>query len=73
MMKDPNSVAKKMVIKPFKSNPTLPSDFEETAWRKLETAINAVCSKTSIDMSKEELYRVSILFIFIYSSHISSS
>jgi cullin 4 len=50
----------KLVIKPFKSKPKIPDDFESVSWVKLRECIRAVFQKTSIDISKEELYRVFI-------------
>ena len=46
---------KKLVIKPFKSAPQLPSDFEQVTWNKLKTALEAISNKTSTSISKEEL------------------
>ena len=48
---------KKMVIVPFKNKPKLPDNFEQTTWAKLEACIHAINTNTSIDTSKEELYR----------------
>ena len=48
---------KKMVIKPFKSQPKLPPNYEQDTWAKLEAALKAVNSKVGIAISKEELYR----------------
>ena len=50
---------KKLVIKPFKSTPKVPSNFEEDAWLKLRGALTAVHHNETITISKEELYRVS--------------
>jgi cullin-4 len=50
---------KKLVIRPFKSQPKLPDNYEEETWIKLSSAIHAVHSKISAGVSKEELYRVS--------------
>lgn len=50
---------KKLTIKPFASTPTLPPDFEEHAWDRLQRAVEAVIAEKAIDISKEELYRVS--------------
>jgi hypothetical protein len=58
IIRDSNTVTKRMVIKPFKSTPTIPPDFETEAWKKLVSAISAVCNQTTINISKEELYRV---------------
>lgn len=48
---------RKMVIKPFKSQPKLPSDFEEQTWTRLQSAVVAVMRETAASQSKEELYR----------------
>ena len=52
-----NAAKKKMVIVPFKNKPKLPDNFEESTWTKLEACIHAIYTNTSIDTSKEELYR----------------
>ena len=52
-----NATKKKLVIVPFKNKPKLPDNFEETTWAKLEACIHAINTNTSIDTSKEELYR----------------
>ena len=68
---DGGGAKKKMVIKPFKSQPRLPDDFEGTSWKLLEAAVEAVCTNTSIDTSKEVLYRtVEDLCLHKYSSSI---
>lgn len=51
--------AKKMVIKPFKKQPKIPDNFEQSTWEKLAVAVRAVNSKVAVAISKEELYRVS--------------
>lgn len=48
---------KKMVIKPFKVQPTPPVDFEARTLAKLQEAVEAVYSMKTFDMSQEELYR----------------
>mmetsp|Transcript_26924 Transcript_26924/g.58796 ORF Transcript_26924/g.58796 Transcript_26924/m.58796 type:complete len:739 (-) Transcript_26924:3390-5606(-) len=48
--------AKKLVIKPLKSKPELPSDFEESTWIKLQDAVDAVHCKRPVACSLEELY-----------------
>jgi cullin 4 len=48
---------KKMVIKPFKSQPKLPENYAQDTWAKLEIAFRAVTDKVSTSISKEELYR----------------
>lgn len=52
------SAPRKMVIKPFKSQPKLPSDFEQRTWQTLQVAVQAVFQRTTTPNSKEELYRV---------------
>ena len=39
--------AKKLVIKPFKTQPKLPENYEDATWSKLKEAINAVNNKIS--------------------------
>ncbi len=48
---------KKMVIKPFKVQPKLPENFEDTTWETLRRAIVAVQTKEAVAISHEELYR----------------
>jgi hypothetical protein len=48
----------KMVIKPFKVAPKVPENFFFEAWKHLKDALDAVYSKSSTFISKEELYRV---------------
>ncbi|CAJ0875187.1 10255_t:CDS:10 [Entrophospora sp. SA101] len=48
---------KKLVIKPLKVKPSLPSDFEEKTWAKLASAIQAIYSSKSVNDSLEELYK----------------
>jgi uncharacterized spore protein YtfJ len=50
---------KKLVIKPFKAQPRLPDNYEEITWQRLRAAVDAVFYKTSVAISKEELYQVS--------------
>jgi len=52
-----NQPKKKLTIVPLKQRPQLPQDFEAQTWQKLKTAVTAVFSNTSVDLSKEELYR----------------
>ena len=47
----------KMVIKPFKSQPKLPADFEQRTWQTLQAAVQAVFLHKAAAQSKEELYR----------------
>lgn len=51
--------ARKMIIKPFKKQPKIPDNFEQSTWEKLAVAVRAVNSKVAVAISKEELYRVS--------------
>jgi cullin-4 len=53
--------AKKMIIKPFKTQPKLPENYEHETWIKLQSAVRAVNNKIATEISKEELYRVSTL------------
>jgi hypothetical protein len=53
-----DSLKHKLVIKPLKSIPKLPENFEDVSWKKLKESINAVFLKIATDISKEELYRV---------------
>ncbi|DBA80768.1 hypothetical protein WJX77_001890 [Trebouxia sp. C0004] len=48
---------RKLVIKPLKSKPKLPADFESTTWAKLNEAVLAVHGKKGVSLSLEELYR----------------
>lgn len=48
-----------MVIKPFKTQPKIPENYEQSTWEKLAVAVRAVNSKVAVAISKEELYRVS--------------
>ena len=58
---------KKLTIKPFKTQPKLPDNFEIDTWNKLKIALHAVNDKVSTSVSKEELYRVSIRLVFSFS------
>jgi len=49
--------AKKLVIKNFKEKPSMPANFEEVTWEKLEGAVDAIHSSCSIRYSLEELYQ----------------
>ena len=53
-----NDTKKKMIIKPFKSTPKVPANFEAEAWAKLQSAVHAVHNNALVNISKEELYRV---------------
>jgi len=55
--KQESNSKKKLVIKPFKSQPRLPDNFEEKTWSILEQAVRAVNSETPTSIGKEELYR----------------
>lgn len=57
------NVGKKLVIKPFKEQPRLPDNYEEVSWTRLRAAVDAVFHKTSVAISKEELYQVCFIFI----------
>jgi len=46
-----------MIIKPFKSPPVIPADFEEKTWSKLKITILAIHNKEKVSMSFEELYK----------------
>jgi cullin 4 len=48
---------KKMIIKPFKVQPQLPDNFEDSTWEKLRAAVHAVQHSEPVATSKEELYR----------------
>ncbi|GFH16839.1 CULLIN_2 domain-containing protein [Haematococcus lacustris] len=47
---------KKLVIKPLKSKPELPANFEEETWSKLRQAVQAINAKQPVSCSLEELY-----------------
>lgn len=57
--------ARKLVIKPFKVQPKIPENFEQETWGKLKSAVHDVFSKSSSKISKEELYRVSEMTLFV--------
>lgn len=46
-----------MVIKSFKSKPTLPPNFEQDTWRKLQNAVVAIFESRPVKDSLEELYK----------------
>lgn len=50
-------VQKKLVIKPFKTQPKLPENYEQSTWLKLKNAVSDVHEKVATAISKEELYR----------------
>lgn len=60
-----NAAPKKMVLKPFKSQPKLPDNYEVETWAKLQAALVAVNTKVSTPHSKEELYRVRFFLLLI--------
>ncbi|KAF5826107.1 hypothetical protein DUNSADRAFT_4819 [Dunaliella salina] len=47
---------KQLKIKPLKSKPGLPANFEEVTWAKLQDAVRAVYHKRPVSCSLEELY-----------------
>ncbi|KAK0048820.1 cullin-4A [Biomphalaria pfeifferi] len=49
--------AKKLVIKNFKDKPSMPANFQEVTWEKLQGAVDAIHSSCSIRYSLEELYQ----------------
>jgi hypothetical protein len=55
---------RKMVIKPFKTQPKIHENYEQSTWEKLAVAVRAVNSKVAVAISKEELYRVSYITSF---------
>ncbi|BDA50712.1 Cullin-4 [Coccomyxa sp. Obi] len=52
----PSVAPRKLVIKPLKSRPQLPADFEARTWGKLREAVLAVHAKRPVSCSLEELY-----------------
>uniref|UniRef100_A0A8D8NJT0 Cullin-4A n=1 Tax=Culex pipiens TaxID=7175 RepID=A0A8D8NJT0_CULPI len=48
---------KKIVIKNFKTKPTLPENYQETTWQKLREAVIAIQLSKRIEYSLEELYQ----------------
>ncbi|CAN6465250.1 unnamed protein product [Victoria cruziana] len=53
----PPQPAKKLVIKPFKAKPKVPTNFEEDTWSVLKSAIAAVFLKQPVSCSLEDLYQ----------------
>lgn len=51
------TTTKKIIIKNLKSEPSLPDDYREQTWCKLEEAVLAIQSATSNRYSLEELYQ----------------
>ena len=52
-----SAAPKKLVIKPLKTRPKLPDNFERDTWARLQTAVQAVHAKQPVGHSLEELYR----------------
>eukprot|EP00250_Pteridium_aquilinum_P020546 c24859_g10_i1 orf=422-2893(-) len=48
---------RRLVIKPFKDKPKLPTNFEELTWAKIKEAVTAIHLKQPVSCSLEELYR----------------
>ena len=48
---------KKLTIRPLKSRPKLPDNFEQVTWARLQAAVRAVHAKEAVGTSLEELYR----------------
>lgn len=48
---------RKLVIKNFKTKPTLPDNYQENTWDKLQEAVVAIQTSKSIAYSLEELYQ----------------
>eukprot|EP00735_Rhodelphis_limneticus_P013729 TRINITY_DN7685_c0_g1::TRINITY_DN7685_c0_g1_i1::g.18662::m.18662 TRINITY_DN7685_c0_g1::TRINITY_DN7685_c0_g1_i1::g.18662 ORF type:complete len:792 (-),score=204.80,sp/Q8LGH4/CUL4_ARATH/54.59/0.0,Cullin/PF00888.17/3.4e-161,Cullin_Nedd8/PF10557.4/2.1e+03,Cullin_Nedd8/PF10557.4/1.4e-26 TRINITY_DN7685_c0_g1_i1:237-2612(-) len=53
----PTNAPKKLVIKPFKTKPQLPENFEEDMWCKLRDAVLAIQTTQGVQYPQEELYR----------------
>ncbi|KAK3763752.1 hypothetical protein RRG08_065716 [Elysia crispata] len=51
------NTVKKLVIKNFKEKPSMPANFQEVTWEKLEAAVDAIHSSCAIRYSLEELYK----------------
>ncbi|KAG9492255.1 hypothetical protein GDO78_000658 [Eleutherodactylus coqui] len=51
------SASKKLIIKNFKDKPKLPDNYTQDTWQKLQEAVNAIESSTSIKYNLEELYQ----------------
>lgn len=59
-------IISKFLIVPFvmyicEAKPTLPTNFEETTWEKLQTAIRAIFLKKPVSFDLEGLYQVTLL------------
>ena len=48
---------RKLTIKPLRTAPKLPANFEQATWAKLLDAVRAVHGKRAVNHSLEELYR----------------
>eukprot|EP01031_Cornospumella_fuschlensis_P025008 gene25008-30209_t len=48
---------KKLVIKPFKTQPKLPENLFQSSWESLQNALESVFRKNASTLTKEELYR----------------
>ncbi|KAK4743694.1 hypothetical protein SAY87_010006 [Trapa incisa] len=53
----PQPTKKQLVIKFVKAKPTLPANFEDDTWAKLESAINAIFFKQPVSCDLENLYQ----------------
>mmetsp|Transcript_20842 Transcript_20842/g.46666 ORF Transcript_20842/g.46666 Transcript_20842/m.46666 type:complete len:729 (-) Transcript_20842:640-2826(-) len=51
-----SSCRKQLIIKPLKSRPRLPDNFEQVTWAKLRKAVAAVHTQVAVAHSLEELY-----------------
>ncbi|OCT95365.1 cullin-4A [Xenopus laevis] len=51
------TASKKLIIKNFKDKPKLPDSYTQDTWQKLQEAVNAIESSTSIKYNLEELYQ----------------
>lgn len=53
----PSGSTKKIAIKNFKTKPSLPENYENESWTKLEEAVKAIHRSSFIKFSLEELYK----------------
>ncbi|CAM4386144.1 unnamed protein product [Lepidochelys olivacea] len=51
------AASKKLVIKNFRERPKLPDNYTQDTWQKLDEAVRAIQSSTSIKYNLEELYQ----------------
>ncbi|XP_074846812.1 cullin-4A isoform X3 [Carettochelys insculpta] len=51
------AAAKKLVIKNFRERPKLPDNYTQDTWQKLDEAVRAIQSSTSIKYNLEDLYQ----------------